>query len=32
MKDIKYLIVPDVHGREFWKEPVKETLQDILSG
>ena len=26
MKDIKYLIVPDVHGREFWKEPVKVTL------
>lgn len=25
-KNIKYLIIPDVHGREFWKEPVKVTL------
>ena len=22
----KILVIPDVHGREFWKEPVKETL------
>jgi len=28
MKDIKWLIIPDVHGREFWKEPVAMTLQD----
>ena len=27
MKDIKYLIIPDVHGREFWKAPVDYTLQ-----
>lgn len=26
-KQIKYLIVPDVHGRDFWKEPVEETLR-----
>ncbi len=25
-KDIKLLIVPDVHGRDFWKAPVKENL------
>ena len=25
-KDIKYLIVPDVHGRDFWVKPVEETL------
>lgn len=28
MKDIKILIIPDVHGRTFWKEPVNQTLQD----
>lgn len=27
-KDIKYLIIPDVHGRDFWIHPVEETLQD----
>lgn len=26
MKDIKILIVPDVHGRDFWREPVMENL------
>ena len=26
MKSIKWLIIPDVHGREFWKEPAKVTL------
>lgn len=26
--NIKYLIIPDVHGREFWREPVMETLHD----
>ena len=26
MRDIEYLIVPDVHGRDFWKSPVEETL------
>lgn len=26
--NIKYLIIPDVHGRAFWREPVMETLQD----
>ena len=25
---IKYLIIPDVHGRDFWKEPVKKVLED----
>lgn len=25
---MKYLIIPDVHGRDFWKEPVKETLNN----
>lgn len=24
--NIKILIIPDVHGREFWREPVKEAL------
>ena len=27
-KDIKILIVPDVHGRDFWREPVKKTLEE----
>lgn len=26
--NIKYLIIPDLHGRAFWREPVMETLQD----
>ena len=26
-KDIRILIIPDVHGREFWREPVKEVLE-----
>ena len=26
-KDIRTLIIPDVHGREFWREPVKEVLE-----
>ena len=25
-KDIKYLIIPDVHGRSFWQRPVEECL------
>lgn len=25
---MKYLIVPDVHGRDFWREPVYKTLQE----
>ena len=28
MKDIKRLIIPDVHGRDFWREPVKKVLED----
>ena len=24
--NIKILVIPDVHGREFWREPVKEVL------
>ena len=27
-KGIKILIIPDVHGRDFWKEPVTRTLQE----
>ena len=26
-KEIKLLIIPDVHGRDFWREPVQETLK-----
>lgn len=25
-KDIKTLIIPDVHGRDFWRKPVEEVL------
>ena len=28
MKDIEVLIVPDVHGRSFWKEAVKRVLTE----
>ena len=28
MKDIHTLIIGDVHGREFWKEPVKFVLEN----
>lgn len=28
LQQIKYLIVPDVHGRDFWREPVKRTLEE----
>ena len=28
MRDIKYLIIPDVHGRDFWREPVKKVLEN----
>ena len=24
----KILIIPDVHGRDFWKEPVKQELKN----
>ena len=27
-ENIKYLIVPDVHGRDFWREPVNNILQE----
>ena len=27
-KDIQILVIPDVHGRQFWKGPVKETLEN----
>lgn len=27
-KDIKILFVADVHGRDFWREPVMETLKE----
>lgn len=26
--NIKVLVIPDVHGREFWREPVKEVLEN----
>jgi len=26
--NIKILVIPDVHGREFWREPVKEVLEN----
>lgn len=26
--NIKYLILPDIHGRDFWRKPVEETLKD----
>lgn len=26
-ENLKVLIIPDVHGREFWKEPVKRVLE-----
>lgn len=26
--NIKYLIIPDVHGRDFWREPVKKVLEN----
>lgn len=29
MKDIKVLIVSDVHGRDFWREPVKYVLENM---
>ena len=28
MNNIHALLVPDVHGREFWKEPVKTVLEN----
>jgi hypothetical protein len=28
MEDVELLIVPDVHGRDFWKEPVKQYLNE----
>lgn len=28
MKEIKYLVIPDVHGRDFWIEPVKYILEN----
>lgn len=27
-RDIQILVIPDVHGRDFWKAPVKETLEN----
>jgi len=27
-KNVKYLVIPDVHGRTFWEEPVKEYLEN----
>lgn len=27
-KKINTLVIPDVHGRNFWKEPVRETLEN----
>ena len=30
-RDIKYLIIPDVHGRDFWMKPVEEVLKNYES-
>jgi len=27
---MKYLVIPDVHCREFWKEPVNDVLENIV--
>ena len=27
-KDLEVLVIPDVHGRDFWREPVKEVLEN----
>lgn len=27
-QDVKILIIPDVHGRDFWREPVKKVLEE----
>jgi hypothetical protein len=27
MQNFRTLIIPDVHGRDFWREPVKQTLE-----
>ena len=27
-KDIQILFIPDVHGRDFWREPVQTTLKE----
>lgn len=27
---MKYLIVPDIHGRNFWREPVKKALEENI--
>lgn len=27
-KNVKVLIIPDVHGRDFWKEPVMKALNE----
>lgn len=26
MEGIKYMVIPDVHGRDFWREPLKKLL------
>lgn len=28
MENIKILVIPDVHGRDFWREPVKYVLEN----
>lgn len=25
---MKYLVIPDIHGRKFWRKPVNRGLQD----
>ena len=30
-KDIKYLIIPDIHGRDFWMTPVEDVLKNYES-
>lgn len=26
LSNVKYIVIPDVHGRSFWKEPVKQAI------
>lgn len=28
MNNFKILVIPDVHGREFWRKPVNQTLEN----
>ena len=28
LSNIRYLIIPDIHCRDFWREPVKKVLSE----